>query len=185
MAQNLTRPSRRHGRHLLLIIVAALLVAAAIVLIGRSAAAAEAAAAEAAAGKSAVVGRALVIPVIDPAEGRRLFVAKGCVVCHAVNGTGGKAGPALDLPPGQRYADVFAFAARMWRGSFAMIQLQAMELGYQIELSGDEMAHIFGFVHDPAEQARFGDSDIPDLIRDWMVDERYDELERRLEGEDD
>lgn len=175
IAQKFTKPPRRHGRHLLLAIAAALLVAAVIVLIGRSAAAA---------GESAG-GPAIAIPMIDPAEGRRLFVAKGCVVCHTVNGIGGKVAPALDAPAGQRYVDVFGFAARMWRGSFAMIQLQEMEFGYQIALTGEEMAHIFGFVHSRAEQARFGDSDIPDLIRDWMVDERYDELERRLEGENE
>jgi cytochrome c len=38
----------------------------------------------------------LVTRTPDAAAGRDLFVVKGCVMCHAVNGVGGKAAPALD-----------------------------------------------------------------------------------------
>ena len=58
-----------------------------------------------------------------------------------------------------------------------------MELGYQIDLTGDELADIFGFVHDRQEQMRFSIDDVPDLIRDWMVDERYDLLQDQEEQE--
>ncbi len=40
----------------------------------------------------------LALPMIDPRRGRDLFVAKGCVLCHAVNNVGGRAGPALEPP---------------------------------------------------------------------------------------
>ena len=41
----------------------------------------------------------LVLPVIDSAKGRKLFVNKACVVCHSVNGVGGRVAPALDADP--------------------------------------------------------------------------------------
>ncbi len=127
--------------------------------------------------------RGFVVPVVNPERGRALFVGKGCVVCHQINGVGGLAAPALDVDTEEPYADMFDFMARMWRGSSAMIELQSMELGYQIDLTGDELADIFGFVHDRQEQMQFSVDDVPDLIRDWMVDERYDLLQDQEEQE--
>ena len=65
--------------------------------------------------------------------------------CHAVNGVGGKAAPPLDAVRDTRTIDVLEFAARMWRGAPTMIVLQEMELGYQIELTGEEIAHLAAF----------------------------------------
>ena len=121
--------------------------------------------------------RRLVVPLASAEEGQRLFVGKGCVVCHAVNGVGGKAAPPLDASAEQSYLDVFDFAARMWRGATTMIVLQEMELGYQIELTGDELAHLAAFASDPEVQSRFSQEDIPEVIRDWMVDEVYQEID--------
>ncbi len=121
--------------------------------------------------------RKLVVPLADAAEGKKLFVGKGCVVCHSVNGIGGKAAPALDADSELPYFDVFDFAARMWRGAPTMILLQEMELGYQIELTGEELAHLAAFASDPGAQGGFKESDIPEVIRDWMVDEVYQELD--------
>ncbi len=117
------------------------------------------------------------VPFADAQEGRRLFVGKGCVVCHAINGVGGKAAPPLDGDPSQRHMDVFDFAARMWRGAATMIVLQEMELGYQITMTGPELAHLTRFVTDVEEQKKFSEADIPEVIRDWMVDEVYEELD--------
>ncbi len=39
-------------------------------------------------------GPRLIMPMMDPDRGRKLFVAKGCVACHAINGVGGH-----DAPP--------------------------------------------------------------------------------------
>jgi len=72
--------------------------------------------------------RKLLVPLASAEEGLKLFVGKGCVVCHAVNGVGGKAAPALDAETDSPYFDVFDFAARMWRGAPTMIVLQEMEL---------------------------------------------------------
>ncbi len=62
------------------------------------------------------------LPFTNSERGRDLFVNKGCVVCHSVNGAGGKAGPNLDADPLQAQIDAFDFAARMWRGAEAMIR---------------------------------------------------------------
>jgi len=121
--------------------------------------------------------RLLTVPVPDAEEGKRLFVGKGCVVCHAVNGVGGKAAPPLDAARDTRSIEVLEFAARMWRGAPTMIVLQEMELGYQIELTGEEIAHLAAFASDADLQSGFRESDIPEVIRDWMVDEVYEELD--------
>lgn len=127
--------------------------------------------------QDAAAPRKLALPLVDAEEGLKLFVGKGCVVCHSVNGIGGKAAPALDADSGQPYFDVFDFVARMWRGAPTMILLQEMELGYQIDLSGEDLAHLAAFASDPAVQGRFSENDIPEVIRDWMVDEVYQELD--------
>lgn len=119
----------------------------------------------------------MVMPAMDSERGRKLFVHKGCVVCHSVNGVGGKAAPALDAPQSGATVDVLEFAARMWRGAEIMLVLQEMELGYQIELSGADLADLAAFAYDAEEQRRFSPDDIPDLIKDWSVDEIYDELD--------
>jgi hypothetical protein len=118
-------------------------------------------------------GVRLVVPMMDPAKGKRLFVERGCVLCHSVNKVGGLAGPPLDATDGGRYVDLLDFMARMWRGSFAMIELQGMELGYQLDFTGDELGHIAAFLADGAAQERFGEQDVPDLIRDMFIREPY------------
>lgn len=124
-----------------------------------------------------MAGKVVVLPLIDPARGRRLFIAKGCIICHSVAGVGGKAAPAMDADPEARSVDVLDFAARMWRGAPAMLDLQAVELGYQIELSAEEIAHLSGFAADAEAQAGFSREEIPEPMRDWMLDRPYWEEE--------
>jgi mono/diheme cytochrome c family protein len=119
-------------------------------------------------------GPRLVVPMVDSAKGQRLFVDKGCVLCHAVNKVGGAAGPALDAAAGGGYLDLTDFMARMWRGAFAMIELQGMELGYQLDFTGAELGHIAAFLADAAAQKRFSERDVPDLIRDMFIREPFD-----------
>lgn len=116
-------------------------------------------------------GLKLVLPVVDSERGRQLFVTKGCVYCHAVNGVGGKAAPAFDSDSAAPTIDLAGFIARMWGGAQAMIELQEMDLGYQIQLTGDELAHIAGFAHDPAEQKKLLEDQVPELMREWYLDE--------------
>lgn len=106
----------------------------------------------------------LAMPRMDGEAGRYLFAAKGCVVCHAVNGVGGEDAPALDADHYDGPMNPFDFAAGMWRGAAAMILLQEDELGGQIELTGAELAAIVAFAHDPEEQAKFSEADIPPEI---------------------
>ena len=38
-------------------------------------------------------GSQMIIPMMNPERGKKLFVDKGCVACHAVNGVGGHDAP--------------------------------------------------------------------------------------------
>ena len=108
----------------------------------------------------------------NSARGKQLFVNKGCVVCHSINGAGGDAGPALDIDPWVRKIDVFGFAARMWKGAEEMVALQVMEVGFTIELNGQQLAHLAHFLHDYEAQKTFSDEDIPAIIRKLLEAEK-------------
>ncbi len=110
----------------------------------------------------------LAMPMMNPTRGRKLFAAKGCVVCHSINGVGGEDAPPLDFTMANRFMNPFDFTARMWRGAEAMIAMQREELGDQIEFSGQELADIIAFAHDPAEQKRFSEADIPSAVKKLM-----------------
>lgn len=116
------------------------------------------------------------LPFASSERGRELFVSKGCVVCHSVKGAGGEVGPPLDADPLQSEVDAFDFAARMWRGAQAMIAFQNLELGFQIELNGEELAHIARFLHDFEAQQTFSEDEIPANIRRLMRAEALKEL---------
>ncbi len=107
-------------------------------------------------------------PAINSSRGRTLFASKGCVVCHAVNGVGGQVGPALDAARMPPFANPLEFAAQMFRGAPRMIELQERDLGYRIDLTGQELADIVGFVHDQTEQRRFTEDDIPPEVERLM-----------------
>ena len=68
----------------------------------------------------------------------------------------------------------------MWRGATAMIVLQEMELGYQIDLSGDDIAHIAGFLHNWDEVQAFNEDDVPEFVRRWMDQDAIERLEEGL-----
>ena len=97
------------------------------------------------------------MPEMDATRGRILFATKGCVICHEINGVGGRRGkaPALDAARMSIEPNPFEFAARMWAGADKMLALQQEDLGYQIALRAGELADIFAFVHDAREQALF------------------------------
>jgi len=110
----------------------------------------------------------LKIPAFNPVEGRMLFATKGCVVCHSVNEIGGEDATEFSADYMDGEMNAFEFAARMWRGASAMIQMQEGELGGQIELTGEELASIIAFVHDEDEQEKFRVEDIPHNMRHFM-----------------
>ncbi len=110
---------------------------------------------------------------MDAARGRALFVEKGCVLCHAVNGVGGRAGPPLDAAPSDSPADPVAFAARIWRGAPAMVELQSLELGYVINLSPEDIRHLAAFAGDAAAQSLLSKEDLPTALADAVLDEDF------------
>ena len=113
----------------------------------------------------------------NSARGKQLFVNKGCVVCHSVNNAGGDVGPPLDVDPSNQKIDVFGFAARMWKGAEEMVALQVMEVGFPIELNGQELAHLAHFLHDSDAQRTFSDEDIPAIVRKLMEAEKRKKLD--------
>jgi cytochrome c len=100
------------------------------------------------------------MPRMDAARGRKLFVAKGCIACHSINGIGGHDATALDAHTMTQMMNPFDFAAKMWRMAPAMIYAQEQALGEQILFTGDELADIIAFVHDDVEQHSFTEADI-------------------------
>jgi cytochrome c len=110
----------------------------------------------------------LFVPKMDPANGRKLFAMKGCVVCHSVNGIGGTDAAKLDASTMEPMMNPFDFTAQMWRGAPAMIEMQREELGEQIQFTGQELADIIAFTHDADEQKNFSEGDIPANIKKVM-----------------
>lgn len=107
----------------------------------------------------------LALPPLDSHRGRELFVNKGCVVCHVVNGVGGEVGPSLDAEGMPQPMNAFEFSARMWRGAPAMVQMQEDLLGEVITLSGQDLADLVAFAHDKSEQEKLKADQIPDHLR--------------------
>ena len=102
------------------------------------------------------------MPPMDPERGRHVFVEKGCVASHSVNGVGGDLGPALNAADMPSPMNSFEFAARMWRGAQAMTALQEDLLGAVISLDGQDLADLVAFAHDAEEQGRLTEDQIPE-----------------------
>lgn len=111
----------------------------------------------------------MMMPSMNAANGRKLFAAKGCVVCHAVNGIGGQDAPALDASTMPGMTNPFDFVVDMWRGAPAMIDMQREELGEQIEFTGQKLADIIAFLHHEQEQKKFSEADIPSNVKAVMM----------------
>jgi len=110
-------------------------------------------------------GAMLLLPMMDAKRGKLLFVAKGCVMCHSINGVGGTDAPKLDASTMPGPMNPLEFAARMWNHSVGMVAMQQSELGGQIHFSGDELGDIIAFAHDPSVQRTFTKKDLPPKIR--------------------
>ena len=97
------------------------------------------------------------MPDMNPLRGRKLFVSKGCVACHAINGVGGHDATNLDT-----------HAAKMWAMAPAMIYAQEEALGGQILFTGEELADIVAFVHNDEAQHDFSEIDLTPEARKMM-----------------
>jgi len=102
----------------------------------------------------------LVMPIMNPQRGRKLFVTKGCVACHAINGVGGHDAPNMDAHGMTQLMNPFDFAAKMWNHAPAMIAAQEGALGEQIYFTGAELADIIAFIHDDQAQHTFSEGDL-------------------------
>ena len=108
----------------------------------------------------------IALPPMSSERGRMIFLEKGCIACHSVNGVGGEVGPAFDAAQMPDPMNAFEFAARMWRGANAMIAMQEDEqFGGQIELSGQDLADLVAFAHDNDEQAELTAEQVPEKYR--------------------
>lgn len=119
-------------------------------------------------GTRSVHGAQLVIPMMSPERGKRLFVDKGCVACHAINGVGGHDAPAMDAHRSMGLVNPFDFAAKMWNHAPAMIAAQQEALGEQIYFTGDELADIIAFLHNDEAQHGFSEADLTSKAREMM-----------------
>jgi hypothetical protein len=113
-------------------------------------------------------GARLVMPLMNPERGKRLFVSKGCVACHAINGVGGHDAPAMDAHQMNGLMNPFDFAAKMWNHAPAMIAAQEGAIGEQIHFTGDELADITAFIHDDEAQHAFSENDLTPAARKMM-----------------
>lgn len=116
-------------------------------------------------------GTQLVLPMMNPARGKKIFVDKGCVACHAINGVGGHDAPALDAHIMHRLMNPFDFAAKMWNHASAMIAAQEGALGEQVYFTGEELADMIAFVHSDAIQHGFSEKDLTAKARKMMAHE--------------
>jgi mono/diheme cytochrome c family protein len=116
-------------------------------------------------------------PEPNARRGRLQFVTRGCVICHQVNGVGGRAAPSLTVAEGEARVSPLDFSARMWRGASAMTALQSIELGYVIDLEAQDIADLAAFAANAEEQSLMTLQSVPESLRDWFLDERIWESE--------
>ncbi len=114
-------------------------------------------------------GVRLVLPLMSPTRGKSLFVSKGCVACHAINGVGGHDAPPMDAHKMEaKLMNPFDFAAKMWNHAPAMIAAQEGAMGEQIYFTGEELADIIAFIHDDEAQHGFSEKDMTPEARKMM-----------------
>ena len=113
-------------------------------------------------------GPRLVIPIMNPIRGRTLFVSKGCIACHAINGVGGHDAPNMDAHTMNGLINPFDFAAKMWNHAPGMIAAQEGAFGGQVYFTGADLADIIAFVHHDAAQHDFTEKDLTAKARKLM-----------------
>ena len=127
----------------------------------------------------------LLMPIMSSSRGMDLFVDKGCIACHAVNGVGGHDASSLDAHDMGEFMNPFDLAAKMWAMAPFMIEAQEEAFGEQIYFTGDELADIIAFLHDDVQQHEFTEGNLTEAAREMMdhghggesaVEEHEDEI---------
>lgn len=108
----------------------------------------------------------------DEDHGRTIFVQQGCILCHSVNGIGGRVAPALDVDE-ETPQDPFDFAAEILSGAYAMSALQKAELGYTINLTGGQLRDIAAFAGSPTAQQKLVIEDVPMSMREAFLTDEF------------
>ncbi len=116
-------------------------------------------------------GAQMIIPIMRAEQGKWIFVDKGCVACHAINGVGGHDAPAMDAHRNMGLVNPFDFAAKMWNHAPAMIAAQEEAMGGQVYFTGQELADVIAFVHDDAAQHGFTERNLTAKARKMMQHE--------------
>lgn len=84
-------------------------------------------------------------PAPDPFKGRVVLVSKGCLKCHRLRGEGGHVGP--DLAERRTvYAPAATWGSTMWAHTPRMAAVAIQQGVLYPRFSGDEMAHLLGFL---------------------------------------
>jgi mono/diheme cytochrome c family protein len=83
-------------------------------------------------------------PPGDPAAGARLFDAKSCRTCHAVDGRGGRRGPALD--DYGRYASPLFLTAALWEHGPSMTRVIRERGVPRPEYRGSDIADLVAYL---------------------------------------
>lgn len=81
----------------------------------------------------------------DPASGGRLFIAKGCIRCHAVRGEGGSVGP--DLGRSAFGLNLTEIAAAMWNHAPAMSRQMELLGIERPQFAAGEMQALVAFLY--------------------------------------
>lgn len=113
----------------------------------------------------------------DAMRGKTVFVQAGCVICHQANGVGGMAGPSLRAERWDVVDTPYDFAARMWAGAPQMIALQRLQLGYEINLSGQDLADVTAFAMSEEAQTTLEWDEVPEDIKALVLDVMYTQEE--------
>jgi mono/diheme cytochrome c family protein len=84
-------------------------------------------------------------PSQDPLAGSRVFGAKGCAACHAVNGIGGRVGPDLGRVPRSR--SFYDLATAMWNHLPRMVERMQQRGIERPHLDTQETADLIAFLY--------------------------------------
>jgi cytochrome c2 len=103
----------------------------------------------------------------DPSAGQRVFNEKGCVRCHSVGGTGGKAAPELSGIAG---GDSNAWTCAMLNHAGSMIAPITSSIGQWPQFTGNEMDDLIAYVSTSASQPTTHAREMPgNAEQGWRV----------------